>query len=109
MITIRIPQRVLHVPDERVVPVDEPERTIGPDLDITWAEHRIIGNEQILLETALDAGAHIGKIMLPDPPQRDDVGQQVITLQVIAEASHLGVIEQPAAYADAITGFIAAL
>jgi 3-oxoadipate enol-lactonase len=31
------------------------------------------------------------------------------TLQVIPEASHLGAIEQPAAYADAIAGFIAAL
>ena len=73
MVTIRIPSAVLHVPNERIMPVDQIERTIGRKLHIHRPEIWVRTFDQIVPKLALISGPIVHHRMLLGPEESDGV------------------------------------
>ena len=82
-----IPQRVLHVPDERVEPVDDVERAVGPELHADRAEVRVRGLEQWLDLQADEARALFHRAVLLDALEADDVVVEEVALRGLGEVA----------------------
>ena len=76
---------VLKVADDRIVPVEEVDRAIRPDIDIRRTKVRI-GREHDRLQLGTDeAGAFVIEFVLQDALESDHVGHQQIALVVLGE------------------------
>ncbi len=81
----RIPRAVLHVADERVMPVEKIETAIGPDLQITGTEVSVGRLDQILAKPALDFAAILDDLKILDAQEADRIGVEIVTLDHVGE------------------------
>jgi hypothetical protein len=94
----RIAQRVLHVPDQRVEPVAEVQRAIGPHLHGDGTEIGIRGLQQRLDLDAGEPRAVLDRAVLLDAVEPDDVRDQEVALHLVGEvaaADELDVARRP--------------
>ena len=80
-----VAQVVLHVPDQRVVPVEEIDRTVGPDLDVDRAEVGIRAEDDRLELLGAETRAVVEHAVLEDALKTDHVGHQVVALVLLGE------------------------
>ena len=86
VVAARVALRILHVPDERVGPVAEPQRTIRPDLRIGRAEVLIRGTNQIRRDAvALESGPVVLQREARHPVHGDDRGVDELPLHVVGQ------------------------
>ena len=76
---------MLHVPDDLIVPIDEPEGSVRPDLEIGGPKVRV-GR----LEDGLDFGADetrplVLDAILEDPQKPDHVGDEQVALVLLGK------------------------
>ena len=83
----RVAGAVLHVADERVVPVREVERTIGGELHRDRAEITVLGLQEVLAEGQLEARALLRNRVLLGAEEADRVVDQDIALDVVGEVA----------------------
>ena len=81
----RVAGRVLHVADQRVVPVDKIEAAIGADLQVAGTEIAVVRLDQVLPEVALDLRAVLDDFKVLDAEEADRVGVEVVALHLLGE------------------------
>ena len=84
-VAVRIPQVVLHVADDRVVPVGEVDAPSGP---ISRSAGRKFGSDEKTIGSTsvrAEARAFVEHLVLQDSLEADDVGDQQIPLQLVGE------------------------
>ena len=87
MIPVGVPQVVLHVTDDRVVPVAEINRAIRADVDRGRAEVRVAGRNEVFECFAFEAGALLADLHAVDALEADDVAVQKISLKLLGEVA----------------------
>ena len=76
---------VLHVADDRVLPVEEVDGAVRPDLEVRRAEVRIGGGDDRLHLGAGEAGTLVLDLVLEDALEADHVGHQQVALVRLGE------------------------
>ena len=87
VIAIRVALRILHVADERVVPVDEVEGAVGADLRIAGAEVAVGRGDEVFDPLAVVAGAVVLHLELQDAVHVDDAGVEEVALRRLGEVA----------------------
>jgi hypothetical protein len=81
LFAIGVAQVMLHVADERFVPVAKINRAVRADIDGDRAKIRVGGTDQAFLQLAFEAGAVLGHLDQVDALETDDVAVEKIALQ----------------------------
>ncbi len=89
LVAARIANRVLHVADERVEPVDHVERAVGSELHADRPEVRVGGLQQRLDFDADETGALLDGLVLLDAEEPDDVVVEEVALRGLGEVAAL--------------------
>ena len=85
VVTIWVAQRMLHVADERVVPVDHVEAAVGPKLEIDGAEVGVVRLEQRVDRIGREPRAIVPHLVLQDALEADAVVEQVVALGIVGK------------------------
>ena len=85
LVTGRVSQVVLHVTDDRVLPVCEVDAPIRSDFDIGRAEVRIGGEDDRLNFGGSEAGVLLLQLVLQDPLEADHVVDQDVASMLFGE------------------------
>ena len=86
-VAARVAEVVLHVADDRVLPVDEPDRAVGPDLEVGGAEVGVGRGDDRLDLGAGEARVVVLELVLEDALEADDVGDQQVPLHALGEVA----------------------
>ncbi len=78
---------MLHVTDQRVVPIDEVQASVGSDFQVTRTEVAIGRLDQVLAEFAFDLNAVFHRLVLLDSQEANCVGVHVVALNFIGEVT----------------------
>ena len=89
LVAARIANRVLHVTDERIEPVDHVERAVGSELHADRPEVRVGGLQQRLHFDADETGALLDGLVLLDAEEPDDVVVEEVALRGLGEVAAL--------------------
>src|SRR5438477_12209935 len=87
MITIWVPNVVLHVANDRIVPVENVEGTVGRDIDGRGPEIWIIRRDQILKRLAFKARSVLGDDHAVNALEPNYVAVEKIVLELFREMS----------------------
>ena len=93
VITVGIAQVMLHVSDDRIVPVGEIDRAVGPQLDVDRPEVGIGRGHDVLQRFPFDARAVFSDLDAINALETDDVQVEEIVLELFREmatAKHAG-------------------
>src|SRR5947207_3348995 len=85
MITARIAQMVLHVPDDRVVPVKKIDRAIRTSVNSGRTKIRILGCDEILQCFAAQSGTFLAYLHAKNSLDADDVTVQKIMVEFVGK------------------------
>src|SRR5262245_7980868 len=86
-IAARIAKVVLHVADDRVVPIGEIERAVGSDFEVRRPEVRIAGGEQWLDFRGGKAGALVRYLVLQDALKANHVADEQSALHRLGKVA----------------------
>ena len=81
----RVAEVVLHVADDRVLPIDEVEGAVRPRLHVHGAEVRIGAAEDRFEFGAFDAGTALFDLVAQQPLEPDDVRDDQVPVEVVGE------------------------
>ncbi len=84
-VAVGIAEVVLHVADDRVLPIGEPESAVGTHFEIGRPEVGIAGGDHWFDFGAGKAGAVVVELVLQDSLKADDVANEEISLEFIWE------------------------
>ena len=87
MVAVRVARVVLHVPDQRVVPIEEVERTIGRELQVHRAEVAVGGTEQVAIGLAHEACAVVALRPEADAQEADRIARHEVALVRVGEVA----------------------
>jgi hypothetical protein len=87
MIPVGIARIVLHVSDQRVVPIDQVKGTVWRKLEVDGSEIPVIGLQEVLSELRGIPRSILCQPMLLDPKESDVVPDKDITLHLVGEVS----------------------
>src|SRR5438552_1295280 len=85
LIPARIAQVVLHVADDRVLPIEKIHGAVRADLDGVGPEIRVAGIDNRLDFDSGEARALVADLVLKNALETDDVGDEVVALDIIGE------------------------
>ena len=85
MVAIGVAERMLHVADERVVPVHEVEAAVGAELQIDRPEAPVVGLEQGIDRVGREARALLPHPVLQHALEADAVVQQIVALGLVGK------------------------
>ena len=80
VIAAGIAEMMLHVADDRVLPLQEINRAVGANFDVGWPEIGIIGLDERLDFGANETGICVRDFVLQDTEKTDDVWDEQIAL-----------------------------
>ena len=86
-VAIRVTRVVLHVADERVVPVDEVERAVRREFEVDRAEVAVGGRDEVAVGLAGEAGAVVGLFAKTDAEESDRIADHEVALLRIGEVA----------------------
>src|SRR5262245_56757215 len=98
VIAVRIANRVLHVADERVVPVGQIQRPVGTKLNIDGPKARIARREQRIDRIGGKARTFVLYLVLQHALKSDAVVEQIVALGLrreVAAADQLAAAGRP--------------
>ena len=84
-VPVRVPHVVLHVPDDRVGPIGDIERTVATDLDVGRAEVWIARDEDRLDFLGGDIRSVVFDFMLENTEEADAIADQEVALVLFRE------------------------
>ena len=84
-VPVRVPHVVLHVPDDRVGPIGDIERTVATDLDVGRAEVWIARDEDRLDFLGGDIRSVVFDFMLENTEEADAIADQEVALILFRE------------------------
>ena len=85
MVAVRIALRILHVADERIVPISEPKRAIGTDLGVGGTEVFVGRFEQVRNALAVEPGAVLADFPARDAIHVNNAGVNEMPLDILRE------------------------
>ena len=85
VVTERVASIVLHVTNERILPVQNIERTIWGELEVHGTEVFIAAHQQILAECCLPTGALILNLVLLYSKKADAVTENNVALYFVGK------------------------
>src|SRR3954468_7135419 len=87
MIAIGIAEVVLHVPNDRVLPISEIHGAIHTDIDRNWAEVRVGGTDQRFQRLSFETSPIFTDLHSIDALETDDVAIEEIPVEIVWEMS----------------------